>query len=233
MLIESQADILVLQEVNPRFFRTLVAQPLLSHYYESKFSSTKAPGGLYILSIFPIVDVAYFERTEPGQLETKDRARMLVATLSVSSHKLAVATTVLDSSSARRRAKALDFMFPVLQNFPNVIFTGDFKFDQESQPETEHLAVDYADVWKDIGRGDGDTWNPSLNPKARLSDPSSDPSRIDRVFLKSHRWMPSSIELFGDVRSQEYPTSHFALKAEFSSRDLESDSCTLSPLPLS
>lgn len=227
MLVDSKADVLILQEVGDVFFHTLVAQPLLSHYHETRYTSTKAPGGLYILSIFPILDISYFEHVAPGQIASQQRERMLVAQLAVSSKKIAVATTILDAHSLKRRVYAMNFMFKVLELYPDVLFAGDFNFDHAAPLETQNIPAEYRDVWTDFGSGDGNTWNPLLNAKARISDPLSDSCRVDRVFLKSTKWTPESIQLFGDIQSPEYPTSHFALKSEFSTNDFDMRSCSL------
>jgi len=53
-------------------------------------------------------------------------------------------------------------------------------------------------VWPNIRTSQpGFTWDPQSNAYAKYSDPKSSPSRVDRVLLKSSRWLPRQIFLIG------------------------------------
>lgn len=165
VLIESRADIIALQEVSDRFFHTLQQQPFFAKYFRSQFSRDHAPGGLHIMSKFPILNFAYYERVEPGQTKVDMRGRMLLVDVQTSTvDRLTVATTMLDWPDARNRASNLDFIFEVLRSHTNVLLLGDFNFDENAQPETSHIPSNFVDAWNALNSSNsldaGHSWNP-------------------------------------------------------------------------
>jgi len=111
---------------------------------------------------------------------------------------LTVATTNLDWRSADSRTDGLDFVFAILSPYNDVLLTGDFNFDHGALPETSHIPENWLDVWPALNPDNlGHTWDPDTNRYARASDPTSRPSRIDRVFVKSVHWLPRYIKLVG------------------------------------
>lgn len=229
---EANADFVALQEVADWFLEQLRACDWVSKYYQSDYQSGRAPGGLYILSKYPLESISYFEETQPGQTNVEQRGRVLVvvpkvgSTYATQSRKLAVATTALDWRSADSRVNSMDFIFSVLSQFHNVALMGDFNFDTNALPETQHVPTDFVDVWPLLHpKKFGFTWNPELNPLAKIADPASSPSRIDRIFISSVHWVPRSIEMIGnEVVSEDAPqlrpSSHFGLLATASIYDL-------------
>lgn len=246
----SQAVIDLLKKTRPDFaaFQQMEAWLLSAfsedsfvkeYYHQTDFGSGQAPGGLYILSKYPLSNVAYAEEVLPGQTETSMRARLLSVQALVGERLLTVATTNLDWRSGANRAQSLDFIFSVLSPSQDVVLMGDFNFDAGSDPETAHLPLSYVDVWpqlRDAAKEPGFTWDPDTNPYAKLSDPNSRPSRIDRVFIKSTQWLARTIKLVGcratDVTCETpnaapaalapaavpaaYPSNHYALLVEAS-----------------
>jgi len=186
MIEEANADFVTLQEVEDWFLEALSQQKWAKTYSASDFGSGHAPGGLLILSKMPLAQVSYYERTNPGQVEVDQRARMLIVRPQIGSHDFVVATTTLDWRSSENRAESLDYMFGVLNTTSDVVLTGDFNFDFGSQPESSKIPSKYKDVWLSL-RPDapGFTWDPLHNAYARASDARSRPSRIDRMFVSS------------------------------------------------
>lgn len=210
------------QEVEDWFLQALKLEPWVQNYYQSDFGSGHAPGGLYILSKYPLSKVAYNEQTAPGQVQYDQRARVLSVnvvinqtpapppppklgagvttpiTPSPGAFVLTVATTVLDWRSADSRTDALDFVFATLSPFNDVLLTGDFNFDHGALPETAHIPENWLDVWPALNPENlGQTWDPDTNAYARASDPQSRASRIDRVLVKSVHWLPRYMKLVG------------------------------------
>jgi len=193
------ADVIALQEVEKWFVHALQAHSWVkANYHFSDFGPGQAPGGLYILSRYPISSLSYYEEIQPGQVSVTERGRVLVATLGVRQHALTVATTNLDWRAAETRAKNLDYVFHILKQYSHVFLLGDFNFDDGSKPETEHIPKNYLDVWSTLNNDNpGFTWDPRHNWYAAASDPHSRSSRIDRILVKSNQWMPRSIHLVG------------------------------------
>jgi len=111
---------------------------------------------------------------------------------------LTVASTNLDWRSADTRTDALDFVFATLSPYNDVILAGDFNFDHGALPETSHIPENWLDAWPALNPDNlGSTWDPDTNRYARASDPTSRPSRIDRILVKSVHWLPRYIKLVG------------------------------------
>jgi endonuclease/exonuclease/phosphatase family metal-dependent hydrolase len=209
------------QEVEKWFLQALKLEPWSQTYYHSEFGSGRAPGGLWILSKYPLAKVTYNEQTLPGQIQFDQRARVLTvqAVLSqtpppppprvVSGNSntvivpkdgvvITVAATTLDWRSADSRADSLDFIFATLSPFNDVLLLGDLNFDSGALPETAHIPENWLDVWPALQPNRrGFTWDPDTNAYARASDPNSRSSRIDRMLVKSVHWLPRSIKLVG------------------------------------
>jgi endonuclease/exonuclease/phosphatase family metal-dependent hydrolase len=210
------------QEVEDWFLQALKLESWVQNYYQSDFGSGHAPGGLYILSKYPLSKVAYNEQTAPGQVQYDQRARVLtvnavinqspaslppakrgaapqpVVVPSAGAFVLTVATTTLDWRSSDARTDGLDFVFATLSPYNDVLLMGDFNFDHGALPETSHIPENWLDVWPALNPDNmGHTWNPDTNRYARASDPTSRPSRIDRVLVKSVHWLPRYIKLVG------------------------------------
>jgi endonuclease/exonuclease/phosphatase family metal-dependent hydrolase len=210
------------QEVEDWFLQALKLEPWTQTYYQSDFGSGHAPGGLYILSKYPLSKVAYNEQTAPGQVQYDQRARVLTVNAvinqtppppppakngapanapivpSAGAFVVTFATTTLDWRSADSRTDGLDFVFATLSPYNDVILTGDFNFDHGALPETSHIPENWLDVWPALNPDNlGHTWDPDTNRYARSSDPTSRPSRIDRVLVKSVHWLPRYMKLVG------------------------------------
>jgi len=127
---------------------------------------------------------------------------------------LTLAPTNLDWRNSDSRADALDFVFATLSPYDDVVLMGDVNFDSNALPETSHIPENWLDVWPALNPDlAGKTWDPDTNPYARASDPTSLPSRIDRLFVKSTQWLPRSIKLVGCSSADPLCNGVFTQKA--------------------
>jgi endonuclease/exonuclease/phosphatase family metal-dependent hydrolase len=205
MLERANADFVALQEVEDWFLELLAREKWAANYHMSDFGSGHAPGGLLILSKVPLMNVAYYEKTEPGQVEVDQRGRMLVVHPKMGQGNLAIATSTLDWRSAENRAESLTYLFSVLNVTSDVVMMGDFNFDTNAQPETAAIPYDYEDVWQSLRPHHlGYTWDPKANSYAHSSDPTSRPSRIDRVMVKSGFWEARKIQKIGSPEASPH-----------------------------
>jgi endonuclease/exonuclease/phosphatase family metal-dependent hydrolase len=203
LLNKADADIVTFQEASTWLLEGLLADTWVHKtYHLTEFGkSHHIPGGLLILSKTLIYGVSYYEQVHPGQTANDERGKLLLIQTKINESPITVATTTLDWRSADTRAGILDFIFSIVSPFRDVLLTGGFNFDSGSQPETAHIPSDYIDVWSNVYSNTtekpGFTWNPVLNEYAYQSDTNSQPSRIDRVFLRSTEWMARTISLVG------------------------------------
>jgi len=210
-------------------------------YHFTQFGTTHhVPGGLLILSKTPIYGLSYYEQVHPGHTTNDERGKLLLVQTRINESPITVATTTLDWRSGTSRAGILDFIFSIISPFTDVFLTGGFNFDTNSQPETSHIPNDYFDAWSNVypnlTESPGFTWNPLVNEYAYQSDPKSQPSRIDKIFIRSTEWMTRTIALIGcsknDLLCQQslpsfnkspssslqasYVSNHYGLLGEFS-----------------
>jgi len=202
LLVRADPTFIALQEVEDWFFRELQQQSWIKKYYQTDLGIGHAPGGLIILSKYPFSRVTFFEASNPNSESLHSSGaspnNVLVASVNVDGRPLTLGTVALDWRDAKARAETLDYAFSVMNQFPDVVLLGDFNFDDQAQPESGHLSADYVDVWPSLKPHlPGFTWDPVSNAYARFSDPKSNPSRIDRIFVKSPQWLPRSISLIG------------------------------------
>lgn len=199
LIKKSSADVIALQEVEKWFVHALQAHSWIkNNYHLTEYGPGQAPGGLFILSRYPIASINYYENIQPGQVEVSARGRVLVAKLGVKQQAVYVATTALDYRSSENRAASLEFIFRTLKPYHHAFLLGDFNFDEGSKTETASIPRSYLDLWPTlISDRPGYTWDPRSNWFAAASDPQSRASRIDRVYLRSNQWMPRSIHLVG------------------------------------
>jgi len=232
LIRRTRPTFIAFQEVEDWFLQALKLEAWTQEYYQSDFGSGHAPGGLFILSKYPLSKVAYSEQTAPGQVQYDQRARVLAVnavigqsppppppkagaattiTPSAGSFVVTVASTALDWRAVDSRTDGLDFVMAALSPFNDVILMGDFNFDHGAQPETAHIPENWLDVWPALNPENlGHTWDPDTNAYARASDPTSRPSRIDRIMVKSVHWLPRYIKLVGCSSADLMCTALFA-----------------------
>ena len=124
---------------------------------------------------------------------------------------MVIGSVFLDWQSSKSRADSLDFVFDLLARHKNVFLGGDFNFDSGAQPETSRVPLQYKDAWPLLHpKDEGFTWNPYVivgkshlilkltcdvrrveNRFAKKIDPHSQPSRVDKIFVKGHICKPT------------------------------------------
>jgi len=212
---QSQADILCLQEVLPGFLDRLRKQP----WFGERYVAPKVDGldaianGNYICSRYEVDRVEVVDHQSPQGRES------IIVHLIVDGQPLAVATCHLESllRDGPVRAKQLDDVFGRLEKVGDALFAGDFNFGDGEQPDSAHLAKDYADAWLQLHPEDpGFTWDIEASDMAARGSFVDEPSRrIDRILVRSKKWLPHSIEIVGaesiDSSGRLFPSDHFGL----------------------
>lgn len=220
ILRDSEADVIALQEVAPWFAKTLLREDWTAAYQRAtQDGRTLVAREFIILSRFPVVDYAII------MLPSHQRRIAFCVTLEIDGVQTAVATTHLDSllKDGPIRARQLDAIFAHLAKFEEAIFLGDLNFGDGEQPDSVHLPPEYRDAWLALrSEEQGFTWDIEKSPWARRESFPGEPSRrLDRIFMKSTRWTPTSVTIIGDQpvpgkRKDLFPSDHFGLIAEFS-----------------
>ncbi|MFH2010865.1 MAG: endonuclease/exonuclease/phosphatase family protein [bacterium] len=216
ILREVDADIVALQEAAPWFVKLLRDQP----WFRSRYRTTSigaanvAPGGLLILSRFPIT------RSLVARLPGRQGRVVLMADLRIDGTTVAVGTVHLESflQDGARRAEQLKLVFPLLQHGADAILMGDFNFEEGAVPETAHLDKAYKDLWTALRRNaPGYTWDNERSPMAKRNAFPGEPSRrLDRILFRSETWRPHTVRIIGfrPVSQAEpvlFPSDHFGV----------------------
>jgi endonuclease/exonuclease/phosphatase family metal-dependent hydrolase len=202
-------DVVALQEVTHELYDEL----LLEQWLRTRYRISPRPLYGYdvaILSRRPI------EKMFEIELPTAMGRRLLVAELA----GLTVATVHLESTAeeAAARAAQLGIIQPALAAFAaDTVLVGDMNFEPGAPAETAALDPAFVDAWAALHPGEpGYTVDTDVN--TMRFDVKSAPShkRIDRVFVRSPRWQPRSIELIGTRpidATGTFTSDHFGLEA--------------------
>jgi endonuclease/exonuclease/phosphatase family metal-dependent hydrolase len=214
LLLHLKADVGLLQEVEPPLMQSLRSnQTLLDFYSITDLNPHDAPGGLVVLSRYPVVRTSYMEQHSDKEATAERRARVLVAEVKVGSEVLAVATTCFDWRRPASRAAHAGFVFSALSRFPHVVLAGDFNMEEGGEDaallplasDASHGAAwrryrlgGYTDTWRAVNADDaGFTWDPHTNIFAHALAPKSRAARLDRVLVRSTHWAPRKSALVG------------------------------------
>jgi len=222
ILEEEDADIVALQEVAPWFLAKLEEHDWVRQRYNAHNASfDQAPGGLFVLSRFPIKKHHY----EP--LPSRQGRGALIVDIDAPGGVLRVATVHLDSPLGWGdvRAAQLELIFERLEGASNAVLLGDFNFGDGEQPETRRLREGYIDPWALLYPEEpGFTWNMEASAMARYGAFEGEKSRrLDRILMRHDRAKPVSVDVLGDqaVSVQTpgiFPSDHFGVTATFELR---------------
>lgn len=201
-------DFISIQEVSGWFLEKLKKQKFITNYYHmSEYKGINAPGGLLILSRFNVIKTFYVDLMSPTDPAIDARPKLLFIQVKIVDKIITIANTQLDWRSSDSRAAAVDLMAKITTHMENLLFLGDFNFDDGSLPETSKIPPTWIDMWtklhpagKPLTRGpnqEGFTWDPQTNWYAHYSDTNSRPSRIDRIFVRSPFLLPRTVWLVG------------------------------------
>jgi tyrosyl-DNA phosphodiesterase 2 len=217
ILKDSDADIIVLQEVAPWFFKLLVDEPWLKKYQLTAADEKNAVRGEYAILSKQKIESTVFELL-PGKMHRKT----FIARFKWNDRSLAVATAHLESymEDGPMRAQQLDQIFGLIKDTDDAIFLGDFNFGDGEEPDSSHLDKKYVDAWLALKPKDpGYTWNIETSDMAKAgSFPKETSRRLDRILVRSEVWKPESVSIIGDKPVEEgkldvFPSDHFGLTA--------------------
>lgn len=211
---KNQPDILALQEVAPWFLAELLKQPWVkSGYHCPSFGGRQvAPGGLYIISKYPITEAGW------KILSSKQQRTAMLVQLDILGEKLSVVTMHMESqlNDGPVRAKQLDQIFSLASTGDHAIVLGDFNFG-DNEAEESHIPATYVDLWKTHHPKDpGYTWDIQVSAMAKQGSFPGEPSRrIDRILLRSPAYRSSQIKIIGNKALNKdqtlFPSDHFGL----------------------
>lgn len=221
-LARRRPEVIALQEVTEGMLAPLLDERWLRDDYE--VSQRRVLGyDVVIATRLPVV------RFDEIALPTDMGRRVVLAELACG---LTIATVHLESTreEAPARAAQLRVLQPALaHDRDDVVLVGDMNFAPGDPLESAALDPSFVDVWPLIHREHaGYTIDTEHNAmRLAMTAPVRRPvrKRIDRMFVRSRRWRPQSIELIGtEPIDQARPTAtfasdHFGLEAVFSSAD--------------
>lgn len=217
VLAQSQADVLLLQEVNPAFVKMLKQEPRFSQYgiYYLQ-QNKKIAGGLAILSRLPLKTSQKYQR-----LPSRMGRGLLYLMLENKQQWLCIANVHLESmmDDTQIRIKQLKAIFEQLNFCDDIFLAGDFNFGK-NEAEEVILAVSFKDAWLQLrANQSGLTFNREVNERsddnAFLFEKSR---RLDRIYLNSECFKAKHIELSANQPDEKgnMPSDHFAVLAIFS-----------------
>lgn len=201
-------DLLAFQEVTAGFLGALAADPAWAGYHACAKGPEAPPGGLLVLSRYPIAKVAY------RKLHSALGRYALFTTLDLHGEALVVANVHLESlleDHAARKAQ-LAFVAARLPSGGLTLWLGDFNF-ADQDPEAGQIA-NWTDAWARLRLGEaGHSYDPIANPLARKHALAGESGRrIDRI-LSSRRLVPIAVGLTGQGTA-EPPSDHYGLWAD-------------------
>lgn len=217
-----EADVIALQEVTPRLWATLLAEPWLRERYfvcPGPDAEDLAPYGQAILSRWPLA-------TELHAFSSKKR--VLVGRMSLGGRPTLIAAVHLTSNykgeADERRAEQLSVLFERVgrADVADAILLGDFNFGDDD--ENEQLgAAGLVDAWTTVHpHHPGFTFDPQRNPLAAIMSRTGRAARFDRVLLRSPAGSlaPVDVTVLGDKPigtgpdgQEMYASDHFGLCA--------------------
>lgn len=212
-----QPDVIALQEVTAPLLAAIHAAPWVREGYQ--VSELDLLGyDVMILARTPIAELATLI------LPSAMGRRLLVARLACG---LDIATVHLESTAgcAPERAEQLRIILPLLADRQDVLLVGDMNFEPGAPLETAALepaalepgpAPALTDVWPALRPDDPGYSVDSERNLMRLAAGTRSRKRIDRVFARTRRWRPASIELIGTApidAAGTFVSDHFGLEA--------------------
>ncbi|MFJ3309972.1 poly(A) polymerase [Streptomyces sp. NPDC086549] len=216
-LEEADADVIALQEVEPKLLAMLLAAPWVRAGYTV---GTDPRGrhvddtGLLLLSRLPV--------REAGRHELGPHKAVTAVTVETASGPLVIANTHLssdhsDNGPARRQAELARLAKGLAGVDAPLILLGDFN-DGDDGPNGPAAALGLRDAWTQV-HGPADrtpTFDPGVNPLAAVSSLSGRVSRLDRILLRSPGLRATEAALLGDSPAPDglYISDHYGVAAD-------------------
>ena len=219
VLEQSNADVIVLQEVTMQLLEALMSANWVRDRYKfarSPFRAGAIPShGTMLLSRLP------FRNATLHPIPTYMGRSLLTVETMINGMKFVLATVHLESmkSNADTRETQLIAIFKILEESQNVILAGDFNFCSSSREENSRIDPRYIDIWAALKPNEpGFTRDTDNNHMLAKAKNDSQRVRIDRILLRSdaQEWRPDSIQLLGTLPvSPKYPkifpSDHFGI----------------------
>ncbi|MET9480856.1 poly(A) polymerase [Streptomyces sp. NPDC006638] len=218
-LEESDADIIALQEVEAG----LLALLLRAAWVRAGYTLGTDPRGkdidgtgLLLLSRLPV--------REAGRHPLGPHKAVTAVVVETAGGPLVVATTHLssdhsDNGPARRQGELTSLSKGLADLTAPLILLGDFN-DGRDGPEGPAAALGLRDSWTEVyGPGDRTpTFDPGVNPLARISSLSGPASRLDRILLGAAGLRATRAALRGDTPGPGglYISDHYGVEVEVS-----------------
>lgn len=213
-LREADADVIALQEVEPRLLTMVLGEPWVREAY----TLGTDPGardvddcGLLLLSRLPV--------REAGHHELGSHKAVTALVVETGTGPVTVAATHLssdhsDDGAGRRDAELARLAEGLASLEGDVVLMGDFN-DGTDAPAT---VLGMRDAWSEAhGRGDTTpTFDPGVNPLAAVSSLTGRASRLDRVLLRAEALRVREAALHGDTPTAEglYVSDHYGVRAD-------------------
>ncbi|MBI4851192.1 MAG: DUF504 domain-containing protein [Acidobacteria bacterium] len=215
-LKNSLADIIILQEVTKPLFNQLLKEDWIKDYFTSEApeAPSLAPQNLVIFSKFPFTLVEHWH---------SPHKRSFVASWQINDNALHLAAVHLISNRANKaeevRATQIATLLKYLATLTgDCIIAGDFNV-AGNEHDRDFLDNGFEDIWKILKAKEiGYTFDPELNPLAKLMSLQGKQARFDRVLLRSktHNWQAKEIAIFAckpfNKEKNLFASDHFALK---------------------
>lgn len=158
-----------------------------------------------------------------AELPTSMGRSMPYGVFSIANEQIAVAAVHLESQRHNRdvREEQLCECFARLAHFEHAVLMGDLNF-ADREPEEQAIPSAFRDAWKQThGPSEpGYTRDTRSNAMARAARDSEVRRRIDRVLVRSNKFVPTSSELVAttpiDGSNNVYVSDHFGVSVELS-----------------
>jgi len=199
-LERSSADVIALQEASYWFVYSLLRQPWVQgSYHVTRLGGQPfAPGGLVILSRFPI------KETKVKRLERAPYQRFryaLVAVVDYPGQPVAIGNVHLESILGADRVRRVQIQETrsLLEPYKHSVLLGDFNFG-DGAGEEHYLYQDFTDLWLRLRPGQpGYTWDMEKSWMARIYAFRGETSRrLDRILVRSDHFKPAAVSLVGE-----------------------------------
>lgn len=215
ILERESPDVIALEEVTQPFLDALLQTAWIRAHYAISCLQLDAAAryDVVMLSRLPVA-------RSKAHVLTSSMGRML-HTLELDTTEGCVTVGAIHLESMRQmtptRLVQIDECIPVLCRAPTAVWVGDFNAAPASE-EDQRIRAAFRDTWDELVEEPGYTRDTTVNAMlARVKDDRH--QRIDRVFLKSNAYEPTSIRMLGTepiegTAGQVFPSDHFGLIAE-------------------
>ncbi len=214
ILAEEDLDVIALEEVTQPFLGTLLATPWVrARYFVSRdHVDPMQRYDVLMMSRYPARYVAHALPSIMGR-------RMHALEYETTFGSLVVAGVHLESmrEMTPTRLKQIEECLPLLAQADSAIWLGDFNATPESE-EDARIRAHFVDSWAALESSPGYTRDTTRNAMlARVKDDRH--QRIDRIFVRSARYVPERIRMLGTTPlegsdGEVFPSDHFGLAAE-------------------